>query len=330
MDTMINITKEEMEEFSRIEKIITDTKEMYLFFSNSTEDEIISLCWNGQIMSEKPYMKLFEMACYTNKPKVVQNFLTKEYTSEENNKLMSVDLDFLFLTNAIDKAIIAENFNIIDIIFNHLKLRKSHPISKLNSYDKKTNFYIYSIFKKFLENDNLFLINNQISLYNKINFEDKISLLNRAIKHRSKKTFKFLISDLKKEKEFEPYFNSVFESCFYEKKKELFYIFIEEMNFSCEDNFSYFIKSLFSSSIISDNDYKLQYIENNSNINELFTYDIFLDNFDNIKFKNISIIIKVINIPNIKKHINLEWIDNNFYHENDKKAVKNFLNISNF
>ena len=82
---MINITKEEMEEFSRIEKIITDTKEMYLFFSNSTEDEIISLCWNDMIMSEKSYMKLFEMACYSNKPKVVQNFLTKEYTSEENN-----------------------------------------------------------------------------------------------------------------------------------------------------------------------------------------------------------------------------------------------------
>ena len=57
---MINITKEEMEEFSRIEKIITDTKEMYLFFSNSTEDEIISLCWNDMIMSEKSYMKLFE------------------------------------------------------------------------------------------------------------------------------------------------------------------------------------------------------------------------------------------------------------------------------
>lgn len=194
---------------------------------------------------------------------------------------------------------------------------------------KKQIFIFILFFKKFLENDNLFLINNQISLYNKIDFKDKISLLSNSITNNSKKTFKFLINDLKKDNKFKPYFNSIFESCFYDNKKELFDIFIEKMNFSCEDNFSYFIKSLFSSST-NYNNYKFQYIKNNSNINKLFTYDIFLDNFDDIKFKDISIIIEIINLPNIKKYINLKWIDNNFYYEGDKKAIKNFLNISNF
>lgn len=321
---MTNISKE------KIKKIITDTKEMYLFFSNSTEEEIISLCWNNKTMSNQSYMKLFEMACYTNKPKVVQNFLTKEYNNEFNKKIMTVNTDFLFLSNAIDKIIISENFNIIEIILNHLKLRNSHSMSKMHSYNKKTYSYIFFIFKKFLENDNLFLINNQTSFYNKINFKDKIELVNKAIKEKSPKTFRFLINDIKKYDKFKTYFNSIFIYCFSKNNKDFFDIFIQEMNFNCKDNFPYFIKCLFSMYINDIQDYKFQYIKNNSNMNKLFTYDIFLNNLDNIKNQNVNIIINIIKIPNIKKHITLKWIENNFQSQNEIKLIKNFLCISNF
>lgn len=325
---MTNISQELMEELFKIEKIITDTKEMYLFFSNSTEEEIIKLCWNDHIMSEEAYMKLFEMACYTNKPKVVQNFLTKEYTT--NSKQMSVDLDFLFLTDAINKAIIAENFNIIDIIFNHLKLRMEHPISKINSYNKKTYFYIFSIFKKFLVNDDLFLLNNQTFFYNQIKFKEKITLINKSITENSPKTFKFLINDMKNSQDFKSNFHLFFESTFTEKKKAFFDIFIKETNFNCKDNFSYFIKSLFALKFSNDNNFKYNYILEHANVNELFTFDIFIDNLKEIKFQNIDVICKFICLPKVIQHIDLKWIEENFDHPEDLKAIKKIINISNF
>lgn len=119
-----------------------DSKTWSLLFSEKSEDEILNYIFKeNKRFEQKRYVQLFDIACIYGKEKVVQNFLTKEYT--EGLPKTSVELNFLTLGSGIKLALEKEHFTILDIIFNHFKYRESLPLNKMRIYRSKTKQYIF-------------------------------------------------------------------------------------------------------------------------------------------------------------------------------------------
>ena len=312
-----------------LEKIYQDTKRWCLLFEKGSEKEIMEYCFTNEWLYPKEYAHLFETACLYNNHKVVKNFLTKEYT--EDSPKTSIDLYFLYQSDAINFCIEKENFEIIDIIFEHLEDRRKHPLSKISSFRKKTEKYFYEIFKKSIKKGNKWLFDHKYNSYEKLSDEYKIELIKYEFTEifgkRNNDIFAFLINDNKNSVLFKLNFDYFFDHLLMKERMEKFDVFINLTNFSLENNFDYYLSKC------------LNYWNRKERINYLLSHQYFIDNFtyhhlleyiEKFKHEDVNFIIKLFSLKNIQSHITSNFIKSYIQDKNVQNKLIESIKINQF